>query len=124
MPAVDPSSRARRSGFVPLCAVLLAALGILWMLPGCLNPLPDDQPSYRNVPAPPPAAGPSAPSPGEDGEPGAGAGMSPESPNVDGEGSPSSNPDDLTPDAELQPDAGAPEAGVAAESDPAAGAIQ
>lgn len=103
MADADPQSRAPRSGFAPLCATIWAgtALVLLGALPGCLNPLPDEQPSYdpqiRDVP--PPA---------ENGDPGAsGAASGPAAtPNPVDEGEPSLGGAPLEDDS--QPDGGAP----------------
>jgi hypothetical protein len=117
MPEVDEPSRARRSGSVPLCAALLGAVCSLWT-PGCLNPLPDDQPSYRES-----APVVQGPGPGLSGgvvdDPAApGSGMG-ESSSGNGEENPLLIDGPQPSDEPLPlPDAGAPEAGVAADDDP------
>lgn len=44
MAPIDHFRQARRSYFVPVCATWLAVLACLGS-PGCLNPMPDEQPS-------------------------------------------------------------------------------
>jgi hypothetical protein len=97
MAAADGTGRARRSCFVPLCAAGLGILCGLW-LPGCLNPLPDDQPSSQI--SGDPVDRPSTPGNELSGA-GAGSGEGPAAPNINGEVS-----------------AGAREAGVSSDDDP------
>ena len=115
MPEVDEPSRARRSGSVPLCAALLGAVCSLWM-PGCLNPLPDDQPSYRETAPVVEGPGLSGGVVDDPAAPGAGIGQGSsdyeeENPLLIDGPQPTDEPLPL-------PDAGAPEAGVAADDDP------
>lgn len=109
MAEADRVTRARRSGLVPLCAVLLSALCGLWV-PGCLNPLPDDQPSSQNIDN----AG-EQPNPPEGELDGAGPGAG--DPVIDVGELPPPAPGGAPPDPEPVPDAGAPEAGVTSDDD-------
>lgn len=84
-------------------------------LPGCLNPMPDDQPSYyadRDVPAPSNNASP---------EPSGGVTNPPATPSPGGEAAPSLDGaplgDESTPDAGTPPDAGASQRGGDADAE-------
>lgn len=52
MRAPEPSTLARRSGAVPICAVFAVVLVWVGLVSGCLNPMPDDFPSQRGESGP------------------------------------------------------------------------
>ena len=117
MPEADLPSRARRSGFVPLCAALLGVLCGLG-IPGCLNPLPDEQPSYRGVAAPPVVEGPGLSGDLVDDPLGGGIGLESSSGEDDDPPASEAPAPPQAPVPRPLPDAGAPEAGTAADEEP------
>lgn len=112
MRRTEPVSEAPRSGMVPLCAILLSAVTLLCAA-GCLNPLPDEQPS---------ADGSYSFGPGE-GQTGTGDGLaegevgSPAAPNGEEQEpvaeTPAEPPAPPTSGAAAQPDPAQPDAGAA-----------
>jgi hypothetical protein len=104
MPASERRSRAHRSRFVPGCATTRWLTCWLLALAGCLNPVPDTDPSANpNLGVDLPAT--EAPSKGSADDPGNGSGFNEQTREPDEPASPAINP----PGSGVNlPDAGAP----------------
>jgi len=113
MPASEPGSEACQSRFVPRCANLRRLACWLLALAGCLNPVPDTDPSLRDSDS-------AEFGPGSSADPGLNAGQGADDGDLLGE---VVGPDELPPPVEpavpgvVVPDAGAPSPPVDAGAD-------